>query len=121
MHLVHDLLDKQVYDKRGASIGRVDGVSIELRAGRPPRVRDVHIGAHVLADRLHPRGKRWTHWIRAWWRAGEAPPTRIPVRELRRHGTQWAADEIDARDTPALAWELWLRTNVIARIPLGGR
>ena len=121
MDLVHDLLDKQVLDKAQQSIGRIDGVTLVLRDDGPPRVGDALIGAHVLADRLHPRLARWTTRLRRWWRPEPPTPTRIAVKALQRHGPAWACDELDARDTPALAWELWLRTHVIARFPLRGR
>ena len=39
MDLVRDLLDRQLTDRSGRNLGRVDGVVLELRANRPPRVR----------------------------------------------------------------------------------
>lgn len=117
MDLVHDLLDAPVYDKRGKAIGRVDGVVLALRDGAPPRVAAVRIGGTVLMRRLHPRLARLAQRLRARWGTGDATPTTIAVRSLCRHGLGWANMELDARDTPALAWELWLRTHIVSRLP----
>jgi hypothetical protein len=115
--LVHDLLDQQVFDKQEKPIGRVDGIVLTLRDGAPPRVREVRIGGTVLARRLHPRLARWAAWLRGRWGTRDATPTALAVKSLRRRGLGWATDDVDARDTPALAWELWLRTHVVARLP----
>ncbi len=37
-HLVADFLDEQLVDRKGEPAGRVDGIVIELREDRPPRV-----------------------------------------------------------------------------------
>ena len=124
MHLTHDLLDKRIRDKHRTPIGRADGVRIELRDGAPPRVSAVVLGGTVLVTRLGPRlGPRLARLAAAIHRrvlGGEPTPTRIPVSLLSRDGESWKADEVDGRDTPALAWELWLRTHVVAKVPLKG-
>jgi hypothetical protein len=125
MELVHDLLDKALYDKCHQAMGRVDGIVLELRDGEPPRVACVEVGGTVLARRLHPRLARWAARVRGWWadRGGSrAPrPTRFAPAALTRDGIAWRADDVDGRDTPALAWELWLREHVVARMPGGGK
>jgi sporulation protein YlmC with PRC-barrel domain len=118
--LVHDLLDKQLIDKNGKPLGRVDGVVLELREGEPPRVAHVEVGGTVLARRLHPKLARWAAAIRRRWGRRDPTPTRIPWSALRRRGTVWEAD-VDGRDTPAMEWELWLRERVIARVPGKGK
>jgi hypothetical protein len=42
------------------------------------------------------------------------------VASLSVDGACWQVADLDARDTPALAWELWLRAHVVARVPLRG-
>ena len=125
MLLVHDLLDKALYDRCEIAMGRVDGIVLELRDGRPPRGVCVEAGGAVLARRLHPRLARLAARVRGWWadRQGrrEPEPTRIAPDALTRDGIAWRADEIDGRDTTALSWELWLRERVIARVPGGGK
>jgi len=119
--VVHDLLDKQLVDKSDLPFARVDGVLIELRDGRPPRVAYVVAGGTVLAGRLGRRLARWAAAIRRRWGDRDEPkPTRIACSDLEHRGTVWKAD-VDARDTPAMEWELWLRERVVGRIPGKGK
>jgi hypothetical protein len=124
VHLTHDLLDTLVRDKHRTPIGRADGVRIELRDGAPPKVSAVVLSGTVLVARLGRRlGPRLARLAAAVHRRvrGVGPtPTRIPVSLLSRDGESWKVDEVDGRDTPALAWELWLRAHVVAKVPLKG-
>ena len=52
--LIHDVLDKQVVDRHGRKMGRVDSIVIALRPNRPPQVTAVEIGPAVLAYRVRP-------------------------------------------------------------------
>ena len=52
VELVHDVLDMQLVDRNGEKMGRVDGITLELRGGQPPRVAEILVGASVLADRV---------------------------------------------------------------------
>jgi hypothetical protein len=118
MQLVHDVLDKLVHDAHGKPIGRVDGIVLQVDDdGEPPRVGDAWIGGTVLAGRVHARLAPVAAWIHRVVRGGEPTPTRIPVTSLSRDGPGWKAGAIDRRDTPAFAWELWLREHVVARFP----
>ena len=51
-HLVAEVLDKQIVDAKKNKLGKVDGLVIVLREGRPPRVAYIECGAAVLARRL---------------------------------------------------------------------
>lgn len=124
MRLVHDLLDALVLDKQRVPIGRVDGVMLALdddgAPSVPPRVTDVVLGGATLSARVHPRLARVAAWLHRRTRGGPPTPTRLPAASLSRDGVEWRADDVDGRDLPALAWELWLRTRVVARLPGGG-
>ena len=50
MDLVRDILDAQLVDAHGHNIGRVDGILLELRAGRPPRVAAMELGMVTLRE-----------------------------------------------------------------------
>ena len=52
VELIHDVLDMQLVDRDGEKMGRVDGVTLELREGEPPRVAEILVGGSVLADRI---------------------------------------------------------------------
>ena len=54
MDLVRDILDKQVVDRNGRELGRVDGVTLQCREGTQPRIVTLDVGPAVLAERVHP-------------------------------------------------------------------
>lgn len=106
MNLIRDCLDKQVNDRFKRRMGRVDGIVIEVESGGPPRVAYVELGVKTLMNRLSRRlGKMITH-----------EPYRIPWGKIKVGLNEVRAD-VEAEETPALEWELWLRKKVIGRIP----
>ena len=52
MDLVRDDLDKQLGDRQGKPIGRIDGIVMEIEEGRQPRVVAVEVGSVAQARRL---------------------------------------------------------------------
>lgn len=116
IHLVHDVLDSQLLDRRREKMGRVDGLVVEWRDGEPPRVSAVLVGGTVVAERVGKRTKRLATALSRLWGNHEPTTTRIPFALVRRIGTEIDVD-VDARESPALGWERWLRRHVICRIP----
>jgi hypothetical protein len=116
LHIVHDLLDKLVLDEQRRNVGRIDGVVLELRRGRPPVVTAFEIGGRVWARRLHPRLASWVLALGKRWPALANGVTRIAMEDVRQTGITVSV-KCDGRPTPAMAWEHWLRHNVISRIP----
>ena len=117
MRLVHDILDKQLHDRHGEKMGRVDGIVLTLTDGQPPRVAAIEVGMTILARRLHPALAGATRALGRTWRPREHRETRIPFDVVHRNGTIVEAD-VDGLATPALGWELWLRRHVIEHLPL---
>lgn len=117
MRLVHDILDKQLHDRHGEKIGRVDGIVLAMADGQPPRVAAIEVGASVLARRLHPSLAALASALGRMWRPREHRETRIPFDVVHRNGNIVEAD-VDGLALPALAWELWLRRHVIEHLPL---
>jgi hypothetical protein len=117
LELARDVLDKQVVDREEIKMGRVDGLVLELREGKPPRLDHLEMGGVVLARRLSPRLERWVDW----WRR------RFGVRKVARYKAPWSAVQeitsyhlkldVAALDTPTFDWERWLRDHVIKHIP----
>ena len=120
MHLVRDVLDTQLVDRRGVRIGKVDGIVLELRAGHAPRVACVETGAVTLAARVHPRLGRWL--------AGLIDRFRLPVNAAQRiewSRLSWAPTndlrvDADAEELEAFTAERWLRDRVVGRLPGAG-
>jgi sporulation protein YlmC with PRC-barrel domain len=80
--LVHDLLDKDVVDRNGREMGRVDSVILEVRDGASPRVAAIEIGPAVLAQRIHPTLGRWVAALEHGLGVDEGRPVRIPFSAI---------------------------------------
>ena len=118
MDVIRDVLDNQLVDRDDYKIGKVDGIVIEVREGKPPRLAYIETGATTLARRLHPRLHQWIAALERKWGKKEGAD-RIPWSQAIEFGITVKID-VDACQTPALAYENWLREHVIGRIP-GGR
>lgn len=117
MDLVRNCLDKQLVDREGHKMGRVDGIVIEVGDDQPPIVSAVKIGSVCQADRLHPKVGRLVRWLSKRCGVVTQDPFRLPWSKIVCAEIEVIAG-VEAEATPALAWELWLRKNVIARFPL---
>lgn len=118
IRIVRDVLDKKIVDRSNAAMGRVDGIVISLEPGEQPQVRQIAIGGDVLASRAAGWLVAPTRWIRQHFgprRSGE-------IRIDWKHMTQLGRDvhvSLSAGNTEALAWETWMATRIVARIPGG--
>ena len=116
MEVGQALLDQQVIDRNGEQMGKVDGIVLEFRGGKPPRVAGLVIGGGTAARRLHPR---FAHWLMRWrhrWGPKNDEPFEIPWSQVLKIGVDVKVD-LEAERTPALAWEHWVRRHIIGRIP----
>jgi sporulation protein YlmC with PRC-barrel domain len=118
MDIIRDVLDNQIVDRNQRKMGKVDGIIVELREGQPPRLAYLETGATTLARRVHPRVENWISVIANKWGAKHSQPLRIPWSKVQDVGIDVKVD-IDAEQTSALAYEVWLRNHVIKRIPGG--
>jgi sporulation protein YlmC with PRC-barrel domain len=110
------LLDQQVTDRNGEQMGKVDGVMLEFRAGKPPRVAALLIGGGSAARRVH---QGFAHWLLRWrrrWGPRDDETLEVPWSRVRKIGVDVKVDLV-AEHTPALAWEHWIRRHIIGRIP----
>jgi sporulation protein YlmC with PRC-barrel domain len=110
------LLDQQVVDRKDEQMGKLDGITLQLREGKPPRVSQLVIGGGTAARRVH-RGwaVRLLRWRRRWGPAGDEPLV-VPWSRVMKIGIDVKLD-LDAEGTSALAWEHWVRDHIIGRIP----
>ncbi len=120
IHLVREVLDSQLYDRRGVPMGRVDGLVVALRDGAPPKLLRIESGLDVAAARLSPRLGRWVRALGRRWGKRGGEPVRIPWEKVIRIGPEVDLD-VGAEETAALAWEQWLYDRVLSRIPFSGR
>ena len=82
MDIVRDLLDKNVVDRNGREMGRVDGVLLEQQAGQPPCVAAILIGPAALAYRLHPGLERAVHALERRFGIDRDEPARIDFADV---------------------------------------
>lgn len=118
--LIRDVLDNQIVDRNQRPMGKVDGIVVELREDQPPRLVGIETGATTLAHRLHPRIERWIANIEQSWGAKRSQPLRIAWSKIRDVGIDVEVDLV-ADQTPALAYEQWLRQHIVQHIPGGSK
>ena len=120
LELIRDVLDSQLIDREGTKMGKVDGVVLRVEEGVAPRVDHFELGFVVLAQRIHPVAERILNALRR----------RFPVRETAIKEVSWDVVgeitkehikvDIDSYETPAFAWERWLREHIVSHIPGAG-
>jgi hypothetical protein len=117
MHLIAEVLDKQVLDSTGQNAGKADGVVAALRAGQPPILVGIEVGPITLLRRISRRLARWYQPLDARFGAERGKPFLIEWSKLEvRDPTLRARLEADA--TPIFAAERFARA-LICHIPGG--
>jgi hypothetical protein len=116
VRLVRDVLDKQLVDWHHEPLGRVDGIVLLVGPDGRGRVARLRSSPTVLADRLGRRIGRWVRSAARRWGVRRGRPVRIDWPKVKSAGIEVELN-LDARETPALALEYWLREKVICHIP----
>ncbi|HEY6141696.1 MAG TPA: hypothetical protein VI670_28375 [Thermoanaerobaculia bacterium] len=111
--LVSDVLDKQLVQGR-KKLGKVDGLVIVLREGKPPRVGYIECGTAVVARRLGRWCERLVLALNRRFGVREHPRYRIPWSKVKEIDINV---EVELDEHPLLAWEEWLSKHVVGRIP----
>ena len=115
---IGEILDQQLRDWDGRPMGMVDGLVLEQRAGQPPRVTHLQVGGPTLSYRVTRPLGAVIRWFARRYGAGRGRPYRIPWAAVRDVDVDITVD-VDARDTPALHWEEWIRRHLVERLPGG--
>ncbi len=117
MDLLRDVLDKQLVDRNGVKMGKVDGIVAELGRDGPPRVIAIEVGAIVMARRLGRQPQQWMTWVASQLGGDRhSRPHRVAWRAVRRIGVDIEVD-VAVSDTTIFAWQDWLRDHVVNKIP----
>jgi sporulation protein YlmC with PRC-barrel domain len=115
MHLVRDLLDKNVVDRNGREMGRVDGIIVEAGGAESPRIAAIEIGISVAARRVRPFLGRWAAGFERALGVDEGRPLRVPFESIIDINDHVRVD-VAANDTTATTVERRLR-NAVRSIP----
>jgi sporulation protein YlmC with PRC-barrel domain len=119
LFVAFDLLDRQILDRDGQAVGKVDDVEFETDEYGVPYLSALLVGPHAIGPRLGGRLGRLVSGIAARLDRDRPGPIRIPY------------DAVEALDSavhlrirrellPEPKLEAWLREHVIARIPGSG-
>jgi hypothetical protein len=77
IHLVRDVLDHQMIDKKDDPMGRVDGIVIEAEEGQQPRVVELQGGIVVLGKRLGRTIGKFVRLMAMRWGLVKGDKTRV--------------------------------------------
>ena len=119
MDLVRDVLDKKLMDRDGLPMGRVDGLVMHVGERSQPRVTHLEIGGATLWGRLHPSFERIAMRLARRWGPKKPGPVRIPWSHVETVGRDIKLD-VEAKETGAIAWEIWIARHIIGHIPGSG-
>jgi hypothetical protein len=119
MDLVRDVLDKKLVDRENCEMGRVDGLVMEFGARTQPRITHIEVGGKTLWTRLHPAVAILAAKLARLWGPKRETSVRIPWSRVSTTGREIKLD-VKAKDTGAIAWEIWIARHIIERIPGGG-
>jgi sporulation protein YlmC with PRC-barrel domain len=115
MLLGFHLLDRQIVDRDGLLVGKVDDV--ELSEDDPPRVVALLLGPGALGQRMGGWvGRAIAGAARRLQPGADPVPTRIPYEQVARLDTAVHL-RIPHGDLPRPSLEGWLCDHIIDRIP----
>jgi hypothetical protein len=115
LDLRHDVLDAQLTDRNGESIGRCDTLILELRDHRPPRVATILIGGQVRDERIG----RWMAALSGLLHLGRDRThgvSRIPFAAVQSLGDTIRLD-VQRDELPSEHVERWLADHIVCHIP----
>ena len=117
MHVVRDLLDKELLDTNEQQMGRVDGLIMEIRPGEPPCITTISVGGTTLTRRLPGFVGRWLTAAVTRWGVRKGEPYTVPWSYVEQVGHTSVRLNVDSDQTPAMATAHWIRDHIIAHIP----
>ncbi|WP_089008270.1 hypothetical protein [Micromonospora viridifaciens] len=117
IQLAKQLLDRQIVDRDGRLVGRVDDLAFAVDAEGFPYVDCLLTGPAALGDRIGGRvGRILVAVVRPFSDDPRVPPLRIPLTQVARVGSAvWL--RCSAADLPPAPGETWLRRHLVDRIP----
>jgi len=115
-----DLLDRQIVDRDGEPVGKVDDVELDYDERGDAYVTGLLLGQQALGDRI---GGGLGRWISAIARRMSEPPDQPPIRiglDLVAKVDSAVHLSVARELLPEPPLEVWLRAHLIGRIPGAG-
>ncbi|MEO8910211.1 MAG: hypothetical protein ABI408_08290 [Gemmatimonadaceae bacterium] len=119
MHVVRDVLDKKLLDHEDESMGRIDGLVMQIGKSSQPRITHIAVGGATLWARVHPTLGRIARRMAGKWGPKRREKVRIPWSRVRTVGRDVTLD-VEAKHAGAIDWEIWIARHIVERIPGGG-
>ena len=119
MDLIRDVLDKKLVDREECNMGRASGLIMQLGENTQPHITHILIGGPTLWERIHPALGSLSEKLSRLWGPERKEPVRVPWSRVETVGKDIKLD-VEAKETGALDWEIWVARNFIERIPGGG-
>jgi sporulation protein YlmC with PRC-barrel domain len=116
-----NLMDRQIVDREGRMVGKVDDVELEQREDGRLVVSGLLTGPGALGPRLG--GALGSITTAAWSRLScrpERKPRRIDISAVTEYGTAVELS-INRRTADVDGFELWVRDRVISALPAAGK
>jgi len=115
-----DLLDRQIVDRDGEPVGKVDDVELDYDERGDAYVTGLLLGQQALGERI---GGALGRWISAIARRMSEPPDQPPIRigfDLVAKIDSAVHLSVARELLPEPPLEVWLRDHLIGRIPGAG-
>lgn len=117
MHIVRDVLDKELLDRNEKRMGRVDGLIMELSPGEQPRITTISVGGTTLTRRLPGFVGRWMTALVTKWGVRHGQPYTVSWSHVRKVRDASVQLDVDSDQTPAMATAQWIRDHIVEHIP----
>lgn len=112
------LWDRQIYDRDGAEVGKVDDVELTMPADGPPFVSALLCGPTALGPRIGGRLGRWWTAVGRRLRPNDDPyPVRIPMDLIERFDRRAVRLSVSSEELPVDRMRIWAREHIVERIP----
>jgi sporulation protein YlmC with PRC-barrel domain len=117
--LIRDVLDKKLIDREDCKMGRAGGLIMQFGENTQPRITHIVIGGPTLWMRIHPSLGKLSTKLGHLWGPKRKESVMIPWSRVETVGKDVKLD-VNAKESGAIDWELWIARHIIERIPGGG-
>jgi hypothetical protein len=119
LDLARDILDELVVDEHNREFGRIDGILLHVRRGKPPRVAEIEVGPYTALRRINRPLGEWLAGVLERVSPVSLKSARLPFEHLKRKGDRIEMPVDAEADERLLPGEKWLREHIVKKLPGG--